>query len=81
MAVALTRMTLPMLGGLVGTACMGEGDMRNNRNSYGLEGIVALDSNNLYHNIVVNLLLQSHYNRVDHRNPDGFYEATHNFRT
>ena len=56
MAVALTRMTLPMLGGLVGTACMGEGDMRNNRNSYGLEGIVALDSNNLYHNIVVNFL-------------------------
>ena len=42
MAVALIRMTLPMLGGLAGTACKGEGDMRNNRDSYGLEGIVAL---------------------------------------
>ena len=55
MAVALTRMMLPMLGGLAGTARTGERGtcMRNNRDNYGLEVIVALDSNNLYHNIIV----------------------------
>lgn len=55
MAVALIRLTLPILGGLAGTACMGERDVRNN---YGLEGmfLVALVNNNLYH-IVVNFVL------------------------